>query len=225
MVGGGAWEGGREGGHEASRGAGSAFGRPLALLPLLFLPEASWPFSAPLWALPSPAASPNDRFFVAPAGFFFALIGLNIQHDANHGALSRNGNINWLFGLFQDYIGGSSILWLQEHVVLHHLFTNDTQKDPDIALGAPAIKLNPTHPSLPWYALQHLYVFPGQAMFGMKIVFLDLLELLRYQWVGEKISALANYMYWPSIAMKLGFYLRFVVLPLYLVRSLLYLSL
>jgi len=148
-------------------------------------------------------------------GWLFALIGLNIQHDANHGTLSRHGNVNWFFGLAQDYIGGSSILWLQEHVVLHHLFTNDTEKDPDIALGAPAIKLNPTHPVLPWYALQHLYVFPGQAMFGIKILFLDFIELLRYQWVGVKISPLANYMYLPSILMKLGFYFRFVVLPLY----------
>ena len=46
-------------------------------------------------------------------GWLYGLVGLNIQHDANHGTLSRNGKINWAFGLFQDYIGGSSILWLQ----------------------------------------------------------------------------------------------------------------
>lgn len=34
-------------------------------------------------------------------GWLFALIGLNIQHDANHGTLSKNGYVNWGFGLFQ----------------------------------------------------------------------------------------------------------------------------
>jgi fatty acid desaturase (delta-4 desaturase) len=146
-------------------------------------------------------------------GWLYALIGLNVQHDANHGAISKNGTVNWFFGLFQDYIGGSSILWLQEHVVLHHLFCNDTELDPDIALGAPAIRLNPTHGHLPWYTYQHLYVFPGQAMFGFKLLFLDFVELVRYQWVGEKISPLANYMYLPSILMKFAFWARFVVAP------------
>ena len=50
-------------------------------------------------------------------GFLFALIGLNIQHDANHGAISKHAYINRWLGLLQNYIGGSSLDWIHQHVV------------------------------------------------------------------------------------------------------------
>lgn len=34
-------------------------------------------------------------------GFFYALMGLNIQHDANHGSLSRNPLVNRFWGKFK----------------------------------------------------------------------------------------------------------------------------
>ena len=40
-------------------------------------------------------------------GYINALIGLNVQHDANHGSLSNNKTINKVFGLSQNIIGGS----------------------------------------------------------------------------------------------------------------------
>jgi len=96
----------------------------------------------------------------------------------------------------------------------HHLFTNDTVRDPDMCAAAPAIRLNPNEPHMPWYRLQHLYIIPGQMAFGFKIPFLDFVELVRYQWLGDKISALAYYHYWPSVALKIISYVRFIVLPL-----------
>ena len=61
----------------------------------------------------------------AVLGLFFAWIGLNIQHDANHGAMFKNGGWNAVCGLAQHWIGGSQLMWLQEHVVLHHVHTGD----------------------------------------------------------------------------------------------------
>ena len=58
--------------------------------------------------------------------------GLNIQHDANHGALSRNHVINRVFGLTINIIGGSQINWIHQHTVQHHIHTNDVSLDPDI---------------------------------------------------------------------------------------------
>jgi fatty acid desaturase (delta-4 desaturase) len=40
-------------------------------------------------------------------GVSMALIGLNVQHDANHGAASRKQWVNNLYGLGADWIGGS----------------------------------------------------------------------------------------------------------------------
>ena len=58
--------------------------------------------------------------------------GLNVQHDANHGAVSRNPKVNRLLGLTQSWIGGSSVSWLHQHVVQHHVHTNDIHLDPDM---------------------------------------------------------------------------------------------
>jgi acyl-lipid (7-3)-desaturase (Delta-4 desaturase) len=44
-----------------------------------------------------------------------AFIGLNVQHDANHGAASKNHRINDILGLGADFIGGSRWLWLEQH--------------------------------------------------------------------------------------------------------------
>lgn len=48
-------------------------------------------------------------------GLSQSLIGLNVQHDANHGAASRKHWINDLLGLGADFIGGSKWLWLEQH--------------------------------------------------------------------------------------------------------------
>jgi cytochrome b involved in lipid metabolism len=50
-------------------------------------------------------------------GWCFALVGLNIQHDANHGAISRYWLINRTLGLTQNWIGGSALDWIHQHVV------------------------------------------------------------------------------------------------------------
>ena len=55
-----------------------------------------------------------------------------MQHDANHGAVSRNPRVNRLLGLTQSWIGGSSVSWIHQHVVQHHVHTNDLHLDPDI---------------------------------------------------------------------------------------------
>ena len=60
------------------------------------------------------------------------LPGLNIQHDANHGAISKNPWVNRLLGLTENWIGGSQINWIHQHVVQHHIHTNDVHLDPDM---------------------------------------------------------------------------------------------
>jgi fatty acid desaturase (delta-4 desaturase) len=44
-----------------------------------------------------------------------AFIGLNVQHDANHGAASRKPWVNDILGLGADFIGGSKVLWMEQH--------------------------------------------------------------------------------------------------------------
>jgi fatty acid desaturase (delta-4 desaturase) len=58
---------------------------------------------------------------------------MNIQHDANHGSLSRNHWVNRFFGLSQNYIGGSTVLWIHQHVVQHHVHTNDVTRNLNVS--------------------------------------------------------------------------------------------
>jgi acyl-lipid (7-3)-desaturase (Delta-4 desaturase) len=77
-----------------------------------------------------------------------AFIGLNVQHDANHGAASRQAWINDVLGLGADFIGGSKWLWMEQHWT-HHSFTNHHNKDPDSYGAEPMILFNdypPGHP-------------------------------------------------------------------------------
>jgi acyl-lipid (7-3)-desaturase (Delta-4 desaturase) len=87
-------------------------------------------------------------------GIAQALVGMNIQHDANHGAVSQNYPIiNDLLGLGADFIGGSKWLWIEQHWT-HHAFTNHAQKDPDSFSAEPMMLFNDYpigHPARKWY--------------------------------------------------------------------------
>lgn len=58
---------------------------------------------------------PTSFFMAVVYGVSQAFIGLNVQHDANHGAISKNSFYNELFGLGADFIGGSKWLWMEQH--------------------------------------------------------------------------------------------------------------
>jgi fatty acid desaturase (delta-4 desaturase) len=55
-------------------------------------------------------------------GISMGLIGLNVQHDANHGAASRKVWVNDLLGLGADLIGGSKWLWMEKHWTVCNIF-------------------------------------------------------------------------------------------------------
>ncbi|KAJ1453982.1 fatty acid desaturase-domain-containing protein [Pelagophyceae sp. CCMP2097] len=148
-------------------------------------------------------------------GLLFALIGLNVQHDANHGAMFKNGTVNAFAGLAQSWIGGSQLMWVQEHVVLHHLHTGDVDMDPDAQL-APALRGHGDAPWYPWMRLQHLYVFAAELGYGVVPLFVAFAEVFAMRHKFEKKFALSK-LSWPwavqSTLMHLLFYGRMFVVP------------
>ena len=52
-----------------------------------------------------------------------------------------------IWGFSQNWIGASTISWIHQHVVQHHVHTNDVKLDPDIE-GRWVIRLNPLKPVL-----------------------------------------------------------------------------
>jgi acyl-lipid (7-3)-desaturase (Delta-4 desaturase) len=95
------------------------------------------------------------------------LIGLNVQHDANHGAASKKPWVNDLLGLGADFIGGSKWLWMEQHWT-HHSYTNHAEKDPDSFGAEPLMLFNDypiNHPARKWFhpfqAFFYLFVLAG----------------------------------------------------------------
>ena len=146
-------------------------------------------------------------------GFLYALIGLNIQHDANHGALSKNPYINEWVGYTQNYIGGSAMMWMYQHVVNHHQYTNIIGMDPDID-GEPILNLH--NKKLKWWqTYQHYYVFLLEAFYGFVVVVGTPFELiLNKQELKNQLSP--STLKWRNreLLMNVGFFIRFFLLPL-----------
>jgi len=100
-------------------------------------------------------------------GFATAAIGLNIQHDGGHQAVSRRPWVNKLMAMTLDLIGGSSYIWHYKHVQYHHTYVNITGQDTDIDLGVLA-RLTPHQKRHRFHRWQHLYIWPLYGFMAVK---------------------------------------------------------
>lgn len=87
----------------------------------------------------------NSWYNALCLGIVYALIGLNIGHDAGHGAVSKNPYINNFFECYMDLIGNSSFVWFRQHVLQHHPYTNENEYDPDTKAGQPLFLIENPH--------------------------------------------------------------------------------
>ena len=156
-------------------------------------------------------------YLTAPLGLFIAWTGLNIQHDANHGAISRHFMVNRILGLTQSWIGGSACIWIHQHVVQHHIFCNDVVRDPDME-GSILIKFNPNAPEAHQYLYQHIYFLGVIALYGFTVVKDSVYGLMS----GVYFTPISPYLN-PHMNLDLvfstAFLMRWVALPLYLAPS------
>ena len=151
-------------------------------------------------------------YLTVPLGLIMALIGLNVQHDANHGAISRRPWVNRLFGMSQNWIGGSAIDWMHQHIVQHHLYTNDVIHDPDIQ-GSTLLRFSPAKSVAPHHALQHIYFFLLIGLMGMDII----AESLYNNMVGFHHTAMSPWLTYNRLfetATTMLFGVRWVIVPM-----------
>lgn len=140
----------------------------LPLLYILFGGITSLPIMYLMWAL---------------MGFGMAGIGLSIMHDANHGAYSKNKNINNALGLLLNFVGGYHINWRIQHNVLHHSYTNVFGYDEDIEKAI--LRLTPDQPHRPFHRFQIFYApLLYSIMTFYWIVSKDFEQLVRYNRKG-----------------------------------------
>ena len=93
------------------------------------LSEWVWAMTGSLWAM-------------VATGTFHALIGICVQHDGSHGAISANPSINAFFSYGADWIGSNRGLWFQQHVVGHHPHCNIEGVDPDAHSAEPLLQFH-----------------------------------------------------------------------------------
>ena len=147
-------------------------------------------------------------------GILMALIGLCVQHDANHGAISPNGWVNFAWGLTQDWIGGSSLLWKHHHVLLHHAYTNLEGLDPDTTTDI--IRVHVATLKKKVHKFQQFYIWFLLPLLPIKWHFNELCDLINMHHMGFPISNMARKEAYLGIFMRFLFYIRFYVIPLYL---------
>jgi fatty acid desaturase (delta-4 desaturase) len=107
-------------------------------------------------------------------GISEAFIGLNVQHDANHGAASKRPWVNDLLGFGADLIGGCKWSWLAQHWT-HHAYTNHADKDPDSFSSEPVFNFNDYpvgHPKRRWYhKFQGAYFLAILSLYWLSMIF------------------------------------------------------
>jgi len=129
-------------------------------------------------------------------GLAQAWIGLNVQHDGNHGAASKNHYINDLFGLGASFIGGDKWLWMEQHTT-HHAYCNHHEKDPDSFNAEPILLFNDyspkNNPRRRWYhAFQSIYFLPLLSFYWLSMVFNPMIFNLQHSgaaYIGFKMES------------------------------------
>jgi len=159
------------------------------------------------------------------AGIMHAQIGLSVQHDASHGSISPNPSINAFFSYGADWSGHSRWIWLQQHVLWHHPYTNVHGKDMDAQSAEPALvfhdysasstKGNP--PGSPFLKFQHFITNAVLMFYGPSILYnLSYLMNMRH---SEKVPLSVSsgpYMSEQKTtawALRLWYYVRIVLAP------------
>ena len=93
-----------------------------------------------------------------PWTFIMLVIQLSVMHDASHGAVSDHTWVNRLMTFSISFLGGSALLWRNQHCQAHHSFTNVHGSDHDIDTNG-LLRLHPEQ-DLKWYhQYQHFYAW------------------------------------------------------------------
>lgn len=84
------------------------------------------------------------------------LVGINIAHDAAHGAISKHKVVNNLFLFLFDLLGANSYMWKKRHVYSHHIYPNIIHNDADLKQN-PMVRIFPEDNYQSYHKYQHFY--------------------------------------------------------------------
>jgi len=150
-------------------------------------------------------------------GLGMAGIGLNVMHDANHGAFSRSKWLNNALGASMNLIGSSAFVWKLQHNVLHHTYTNVEGVDEDIEVPF-LFRFSPNQPRYWFHRFQHIYAWFFYGLMTLLRTFLsDYTRLVGYHKQGLIPDKRLYRKEWIKLVVwKSIYYLATLILPLVL---------
>ncbi|KAG0366873.1 delta-5 desaturase [Gamsiella multidivaricata] len=114
--------------------------------------------------------------FAIILGFCCAQVGLNPLHDASHFSVTHNPTVWKILGATHDFFNGASYLvWLYQHMLGHHPYTNIAGADPDVATAERDVRRIKPHQK--WFinhVNQHLFVPFLYGLLAFKTRFQDI---------------------------------------------------
>jgi linoleoyl-CoA desaturase len=152
-------------------------------------------------------------------GFFSAFIGLNICHDAIHGALSKNKAVNSFFGYAFNILGANAYMWNIMHNIVHHTYTNIDGHDEDIET-IPLLRMSPHQKLWRIHRYQHWYAFLFYGLASISWVFIkDYAKFFKKKIGNYDNKKHPPIEYFNLFFFKAIYYVLFLVLPLILIDA------
>jgi len=150
-------------------------------------------------------------------GLFTAFAGVNIGHDALHGAISSNRKINNVLGYLFNVAGANAYIWDIRHNQIHHTYTNIQDFDIDISIS-PLIRLSPHQKMRKIHRYQHWYGLFLYCLTSLSWVFVTDYKRFFQKRIGNYVTKKPpGYQYFNLFFFKAFYYATFLVLPLILI--------
>ena len=148
-------------------------------------------------------------------GIGMAGIGLNIMHDANHGAFSSKRRINKFLSYSMNIIGANAEIWKIQHNELHHVYTNIHGVDDDIDTPS-FLRFSPYTKLRRLHRFQFLYVW---FFYSISTIFWittkEFMQLMRYRQRGLiQNPKKFRYLLSQLIGWKVFYYIYLILIPL-----------
>lgn len=146
-------------------------------------------------------------------------IGLSIMHDANHGAYSKNKNVNRFVGKILNLVGGFASTWKIQHNILHHSYTNVHGHDEDVSPPLAILRFHPEDKHRPIQRFQFIYAWFLYGFMTLSwITTKDFEQLYRYKKLDltKTENKQFNKLLIELIITKVVYYAYMVVLPILL---------
>ncbi|MCA1761739.1 MAG: acyl-CoA desaturase [Flavobacteriales bacterium] len=150
-------------------------------------------------------------------GFFMAMLGLNVGHDAIHGSYSKIPWVNKMLGLSFNLVGANDYVWSISHNIVHHSYTNIPDHDED--LNQPSfLRIEPTQKLRKIHRFQHVYAYFLYGLATIMWVFVkDYKKFFQRKLGGHYRKTFPRKEIFRLFFYKILYYFLFLALPMVLI--------